>query len=118
MNATNRMGCFVGESPEQKNEAQEVLAKEYPGIIYNHEDDTYTYRGYKFDYFLSGISFDRTIPNGYLLVDPEDSQNWLFSFGDREERWKQHIEKRAHSNKKVENKEKKSFWSRLYNFLK
>ena len=62
-------------SPDDQKYAQIYLKKEYPGIIYHSEIDSYEYRGIMFDYFKSGTRFDLNGSlngNGsYLLIDKE-----------------------------------------------
>lgn len=94
MNRTNQLGSFFAQSPADREEARTVLTKNYPGITYDEATDQYLYRGYRFDYFKAAVSMIGG-PNDYLLVDPENPQwNWLFIYGDAEQRWKAYVERR------------------------
>ena len=91
MNLSNKIS-LSGEKHNELEEAKIVLSQKYKGIKY--ESGCFFWRGYKFDYFRSGISIGGG-PDGYMLVDPRNRNNWLFDFGDKEERWKDHISRRG-----------------------
>lgn len=91
------------EQLSNKNDAKEFLLTKYINAIYHEEDDFYEYRGYKFDYFMSGISFNGS-KNSYLLVDREFNQLWLFDYGNIEDRWSDFIEMRRYYLPKPKNK--------------
>ncbi len=105
MNKTNQLASCVFEQPNDNIEAQQVLKKMYPEIIYDSTNDSYNYRGYKFNYFKSGIGFGGS-PNGYLLIDPEDPKLWLFTYGEKEDRWNDYLEHKKQQNMKFYEKDK------------
>ena len=79
-----------------KQEVIDYLSEEYPGIRYILETDSFEYRGIEFDYFCSGIGMkEDKIYHTYLLIDKKQYyNNWLFAYGDKEERWKEFLKKR------------------------
>ncbi len=95
------------EAPNDKLEAQDYFKKKYPEIVYDSTSDSYNYRGYKFDYFKSGHGFTFNI---YLLVDKENPEIWLYSYGNLEHRWNDYLE--------LKNIQKESFMSKMYNAIK
>src|SRR3990167_6613796 len=99
-------------SPDDQKYAQIYLKKEYPGIIYHSEIDSYEYRGIMFDYFKSGTRFDLNGSlngNGsYLLIDKDDPKLWLFTYGNQEERWNDYIKTK---NKWTIQNKPKSLWT-------
>ena len=91
-NLTSSLASFSDESSDDKIKAQKFFNKKYIGIIYDFTTDSYEYRGYKFDYFKCGLgvnpvnlSFNNQ--DSYMLVDKNNAQLWLFTYGDSEERW-------------------------------
>ena len=101
-NKTSSLATFETEQSNDKIEAQFILKEMYPEIIYDSITDSYEYRGYKFDYFKSGIGFPSGSPNGYLLVDKENSQLWLFSYGEKEDRWQDYLKNKEYKRPKEE----------------
>lgn len=99
MNKTDYIATISFEQPGDRAEAQAYLAKEYPGITYDAATDSYEYRGHKFDYFKAGCSVLPGRSNSYILIH-QKTERWLFSYGDKEERW-QELMARIIETKKV-----------------
>lgn len=74
---------------EQAVEAQKYFKEKYSSIMYEESTDSFCYKGYKFDYFLSGCSSEG---NGYLLVDPDDYRLWMFDYGNAELMWVEYLQ--------------------------
>lgn len=110
--------CFSGsENFSNKESAKKYLTAEYPGIIYHEASDEFEYRGFRFDYFLAGISHDPLKPGSYLLIEKGSSQ-WLFSYGDKEERWKDFLDTVQTKNRiNTYEKRKKSFCGSFLNLF-
>ncbi len=90
-------------SKAYSNDAKEFLLSRYSDAVYFEEYDYYEYRGYKFDYFMSGIAISGN-RNSYLLVDREYSQLWLFDYGNIEDRWNDFLKMRNYYIPKHEKK--------------
>lgn len=94
MNITNKIG--ITTNGFSKDEAVEYLTNKYVGCIYNEGDDTFSYNGYKFNYFMSGISMNEK-PNHYTLVDFEDSSNWLFQYENDDDRFEDFLKRKKNA---------------------
>ena len=107
--------------PADKNEAIEYIEETYSGASYNKNTDTFSYRGMEFDYFVSGrfVSMDGSPTKykcGYLLVDREFRQNWVFTYGDPEEMWINFINHRK-LTEKINTPPKRTLIERILNFI-
>lgn len=91
-NLTNRICIRYREKSEDKNLAIEYFANKYKNIKYNEINDQFLYKGYTFDYFVSGLVVNST-EKMFMLVDCLDSNNWLFTFGSEKDRWNEFLEK-------------------------
>lgn len=89
-NKTNSIASVFFEKSGDRVEAQEYFKKQYPEIKYVPDTDSFSYRGYKFDYFKSGIGVTGC-GNSYILIDKNDSQLWLYTYGNLEDRWNDFI---------------------------
>lgn len=79
-------------------------------VSYNESDDTYTLRGNKFYYRTTGTRMWTGKICDYILVDYDMPYIWLFTYGNREDRWIDYLEqKRLYSKKNT----KRSFFKRL-----
>jgi hypothetical protein len=107
----NPIAIAAGVIKNNTEEAIEYIKKEYPNSTYT-EDDAFIYRNQKFDYFQSGI--DAQGKGQYFLVDPEHSRDhWLFSYGNKEDRWNDYIK----FGKYYENKPKKTLIQKIINYF-
>jgi hypothetical protein len=127
MNVTNSLPnvypdkriIYGDKNGEVSKEAFNYLTNLFPGIVYNEEDDSYEYKGYKFDYFMSGTCIDSQsyIPNGkyvYSLVHKDNDRNWLVS----PERWGNFIEMDKLHKEIIElDKPKKSIFNKIKSFV-
>lgn len=94
MNLTNKITSLPREMVGDKHEAKEFFHTVYRCIKHDEITDSYHYRGYDFDYFKAGISFVPGVHNAYLLVDKHNHKNWLFNYGDPEERWAEFLKQK------------------------
>jgi hypothetical protein len=53
MNLTNKLTNYTVSRADWFEAAKQFLS-EYPGVVYNPEDDTFEWRSHRFDYFKSG----------------------------------------------------------------
>jgi len=95
MNLTNSI-AIVNENDTDKKEAFNYFSNLYPGIEYQSSTDTYRYRDLMFDYFKSGIGING--PNTYLLVSKGYPNIWLFTYGNKENRWDEFIRRKIDEN--------------------
>ena len=80
---------------DDKIVAQSYFQKEYPGIIYHADTDSYEYRGIMFDYFNAGINMYGKAGNTFLLVDKDDPRLWLFNYGEKEEMLRDYLRRKG-----------------------
>lgn len=107
-----------------RDNAVKYLTHEYQGIIYNETTDVFEYRGFSFNYFLAGISLqigerssDKELTGSYLLIE-KDTGQWLFSYGDKEERWRDFLESiKSKSEIQTYYKRSKTLWGSVLNLL-
>lgn len=102
MNRTHQIAVFNNNPIEIKEfeEAFSFLKELYPNIEYVKETDSFIYRGIIFDYFKAGINIfwpqKGKFSGSYLLIDPNNPMNnWLFTYGNLEERWNDFIKRKT-----------------------
>lgn len=100
MNRTNEIVTYAVESKEDKDLAIAFFKEKYPGIEYIEKTDSFVYRSFLFDYFLSGISFDRKTKS-FMLIDKAYGV-WLFDYGDKEDRWKNFLYQMEESRERMD----------------
>jgi hypothetical protein len=106
----------VQHTPELSLLAYLQFIGDYPDIEYIPETDSYLYRGRYFDYFVSGTSIDNN-SYSFMLRDSEDGQ-WLFTYGDKEDRWSDFLDfKRRHLIKPTP-KPKENIFDKILGYLK
>ena len=109
---------FNLHKPEDKIHARRFLEKEYPGIVYDSSTDSYEYRGFKFDYFKSGVGLKNTSQDTYLLVDKEDVRLWLSSYGNKEDRWKDYLKHKERQKQSIKQSIKQNnSWEKIKDIL-